>query len=115
MRVAGRLVAALGQAILYAAVNDNHRQDFPALDAKQAAEAVSGLGLAINQCRASEQVITVDAEIVEHTRATLETFRDLLRSRAWSSCPCGERHGQAKTDAQVLKAVQRDLLLLPTR
>ncbi len=44
VRVADRLVAALGQAMLYATTNHDPQQPVPAMDLRQAAEAVSGLG-----------------------------------------------------------------------
>ena len=55
VRVAGRLLAALGQAMLYATTNNDPRQPLPAMDLRQAAEAVTGLvlqpGIAIDGCR----------------------------------------------------------------
>jgi hypothetical protein len=113
LRVAGRLLAALGQAMLYAATNHDQQQPIPQLDLRQAAEAVTGLGLAIHDSPPGEQLVTVSAEIVAWTRATLEVFRDQLRAGAWSSCPCGEQHAQPDTDTAVLTAVGRDLLYLP--
>ena len=50
VRVAGRLLAALGQAMLYATTNNDPRQPLPAMDLRQAAEAVTGLGLAVHEC-----------------------------------------------------------------
>ena len=46
VRVAGRLLAALGQAMLYATTNEDPRQLLPAMDLRQAAEAV---------CRGTDQ------------------------------------------------------------
>lgn len=111
--VAGRLVAALGQVMIYSTANQDQAQDFPVLDATRAAEAISGLGLAISESAAGTDQVTVGVDVVEWTRATLETLRDQLRSRTWTFCPCGERHGQAQVDQGVLRAVEADLLLLP--
>ena len=113
VRVAGRLLAALGQAMLYATTNNDPRQPLPAMDLRQAAEAVTGLGLAVHECPPGEQLVTVSADIVAWTRATLEVFRDQLRAGNWTSCPCGEQHGQDAVDAGVLDAVSKDLLYLP--
>jgi hypothetical protein len=114
VRVAGRLVAALGQAILYATTNGDHQQPVPAMDLRQAAEAVSGLGLAIDEAPPEGQIVTVGADVVAWTRATLQAFRDQLHAGAWSSCPCEQQHGQHDTDAAVLATVSNDLLFLPT-
>jgi len=113
-RVAGRLVAALGQAMLYATTNGDHQQPVPVMDLRQAAEAVSGLGLAIHEAPPDGQLVTVGADVVAWTRSTLRVFRDQLRAGAWSSCLCGEQHGQHDTDAAVLATVSKDLLFLPT-
>ncbi len=85
----------------------------PAMDLRQAAEAVSGLGLAIHEAPPDGQIVTVGADVVAWTRTTLRVFRDQLGAGTWSSCPCGEQHGQHDTDAAVLAAVNNDLLLLP--
>ncbi len=114
VRVIGRLVAALGQAMLYACVNDDHAQPVPQLDARRAAEAISGLGLAIHGVSSGDDLVVVSAQVVAWTRSTLEVFRDQLRAGAWSSCPCGELHGQVDADVAVLRAVNHDLLFLPT-
>src|SRR6266702_5432364 len=114
VRVAGRLLAALGQAMLYATTNKDPQQPLPAMDLRQAAEAVTGLGLAVHECPPGDQLVTVSADIVAWTRATLEVFRDQLRAGTWTSCPCGEQHGQDTIDAGVLDAVSKDLLYLPT-
>jgi hypothetical protein len=113
VRVAGRLLAALGQAMLYATTNKDPQQPLPAMDLRQAAEAVTGLGLAVHECPPGDQLVTVGADIVAWTRATLEVFRDQLRAGTWTSCPCGEHHGQDAIDAGVLDAVSKDLLYLP--
>ncbi|MEV6930887.1 hypothetical protein AB0M46_41235 [Dactylosporangium sp. NPDC051485] len=47
VRVAARLLAALGQAVIYAAINGDQQRPQPVLDLRRAGEAVSGLGLAI--------------------------------------------------------------------
>ncbi len=113
VRVAGRLLAALGQAMLYATTNNDPQQPLPAMDLRQAAEAVTGLGLAVHECAPGDQLVTVSADIVAWTRATLEVFRDQLRAGKWTSCPCGEQHGQDAIDTRVLDAVSKDLLYLP--
>jgi hypothetical protein len=69
--------------------------------------------MAINGCPPGEQLVEVGADVVAWSRATLDVFRDQLRTGAWTSCPCGEQHGQADTDRDVLAAVAKDLLFLP--
>jgi hypothetical protein len=112
VRVAARLLAALGQALIYAAINNDQDQQSPAIDLRHAGEAVSGLGLAIRDAAPGDQFVSVGADIVAWTRATLEAFRDQLQAGAWTFCPCGEHHGQDATDADVLAAVRTDLLHL---
>jgi len=114
VRVAGRLLAALGQALIYATANGDAQQPVPVMDLRQAAEAVSGLGLAIRDAPPGDQLVTVGADVVAWTLATLEVLRDQLATGAWSFCPCGENHGQDATDAQVLAVVRNDLLHLPS-
>jgi hypothetical protein len=99
--------------MLYAAVNDDDTHPEPRLDTRQAAEAVSGLGLALHRHAPGDDLVAVDARVVMWTRTTLEVLRDQLRTGAWSSCPCGELHGQIDTDVAVLRAVRNDLMLLP--
>lgn len=111
--VAGRLLAALGRATLYAAVNHNAARQVPAMDLQQAAEAVTGLGLAVAECPPGQSLVAVPADIVMGTRSTLHSLRDHLRAGDWTFCPCGEQHGQDKTDSAVLDGVVADLRLLP--
>ena len=114
VRVAARLLAALGQAILFATVNQDAARPQPRLDARIAGEAVTGLSMAIHDRPDETDLVVVSAQIMAWTRATLEAFRDQLRAGTWSSCPCGEDHGQSDTDAALLRAVRADLLFLPT-
>jgi hypothetical protein len=111
--VAGRLIAALGQATLYAATNRNAARKVPAMDLQQAAEAITGLGLAIAECPPGQNLVPVPAEIVMSSRTTLHSLRDHLRAGDWTFCPCGDSHGQDETDDAVLNAAEADLRLLP--
>ncbi|RSM67436.1 hypothetical protein DMB66_15895 [Actinoplanes sp. ATCC 53533] len=113
VRVAARLLAALGQAILFATVNQDATEPVPRLDVRIAAEAVTGLSMAVHDRPSEADLVVVSAQVVTWTRITLEAFREQVSAGAWSSCPCGEDHGQADTDAAVLRAVSADLLFLP--
>ncbi|MEH1129904.1 hypothetical protein [Micromonospora sp. CPCC 206061] len=99
--------------MLYASVNGDGAAEVPQLDGRHAAEAISGLGLALHARPPGDDLVVVDAKVVAWTRATLEAFCEQLRAGVWSSCPCGELHGQVETDLAVLRAVRSDLLLLP--
>ncbi len=44
----------------------------------------------------------------------MEVLWDQLRCGQWSSCPCGELHGQTDTDVAVLRAVSNDLQFMPS-
>ncbi|GIF01100.1 hypothetical protein [Paractinoplanes rishiriensis] len=112
VRVAGRLLAALGQALIYAAVNGDQQQPEPLIDLRDAGEAVSGLGLAIRTAADPAGYVTVGADVAACPRSTLQVFRDQLRAGTWTFCPCGEDHGQTATDAGVLAALSTDLLFL---
>jgi hypothetical protein len=59
--VVARLLAALGQATLYASVNGDQMLAVPQLDARQAAEAISGLSLAIYDRRPGDELVAVSS------------------------------------------------------
>lgn len=112
VRVAARLLSALGQALIYAAINGDQQQPEPALDLRRAGEAVSGLGLAIRDTPFGIPFVTVGADVTSWTRASLEVLHEQLQSGTWTFCPCDEQHGQDTTAAAVLAAVRTDLLHL---
>lgn len=114
LKAVGRLVAALGQALLYLTINDAADDPTSRFNPKEASEAVSGLGLALTTRSDINSTVTVGGDILAWTRDALAAFGDNLQQRRWSSCPCGEDHNQDKTDAAVLRAVREDLLPLPT-
>ncbi|BCY11026.1 hypothetical protein [Actinoplanes sp. L3-i22] len=114
LRVAGRIQAALAQVILFAEINSDQQKPQPALDLAQAGEAISGLGLAVMNMAPGTEYVTIGADIAALARDTLQVLRDQVRTGVWTSCPCGEDHGQAEADAQVLSAVSADLLFLPS-
>lgn len=113
IRAAARLLAGLGQAILFATINDDLRASAPRLDPEAAAHAVTGLSMAIYDRTSDTEPVAVNGQVVAWTRTTLQTLRDQLRAAAWTSCSCGDREGHAEVDAGVLHAVTADLLLLP--
>jgi hypothetical protein len=112
VRVAGRLQAALSQALIYAAVNGDQRRPRPVLDLRDAGEAMYGLGVAIRDAPDGSDLVTIGADVAAGTRQTLEVFQRQLRTGAWSFCPCGDDHGQDETDSGVLDVITRDLLYL---
>ena len=112
LRVAGRLQAALGQALVYAAHNDDQQRPVPVLNLQHAGEAVSGLGIAVRDAPPGTEYVTIGADVAAWTREILEAFRVQLRTGAWTFCPCGESHGQHETDAAVLAMLDTDLLCL---
>ncbi|MGC9668512.1 hypothetical protein ACNTMW_18395 [Planosporangium sp. 12N6] len=113
VRVAARLLAGLGQAVIYAAINGDQQRPQPVLDLRRASEAVSGLRLAIRDSPPGTSFVIVGADVAAWSHETLEVLRDQLQDGAWTFCPCGEQHGQDNTDAGVLAAVNADLLHLP--
>jgi hypothetical protein len=103
-----RLVAGLGQALLYFAVNEASVDQPGGFSVKDASEAVTGLGLALADCSPGAVTVHVDGNVVVWAREALQIFTDNLEQHRWSCCPCGEGHGQDKTDAAVLRAVRLD-------
>ena len=103
-----RLVAGLGQALLYFSVNEASVDAPGGFSVKDASEAVTGLGLALAACSPGAVSVHVDGNIVVWAREAFQVFSDNLEQHRWSSCPCGEEHGQDKTDAAVLRAVRQD-------
>jgi hypothetical protein len=113
LKTVGRLIAALGQALLYFTVNTATDDLTCRFNPKEAAEAVTGLGLALTSHPNDGSTVTVGGNILAWTRDALIVFRNNLQQQRWSSCPCGEDCGQHETDAAVLRALGEDLQLLP--
>jgi hypothetical protein len=113
LRSVGRLIAALGQAQLYATVNNAATDPASQFNPKEASEAVTGLGLAVTEHPGDGTTVTVAGNVLAWTRDALTAFRDNLHQQRWSSCPCGEDCGQRQRDAAVLRALRDDLDLVP--
>jgi hypothetical protein len=109
----GRLVAALGQAMLFFAVNNGADDPTCGFNPKEASEAITGLGMALTSPPDRDSVVTVGGNTLIWARDALIAFRDNLQHHRWSSCPCGKQHGQNHTDSAVLDALREDLLLIP--
>lgn len=118
--LAGRLVAALGQALLYYTTNDAAAECSCRFNPIEAAQAVTGLGVLLAQHDSDgtqdriRPVVLVSGEVLAYTREALTVFVEQLARRRWTLCPCGEDCGSASTDAKLLEAVTGDLDLLPT-
>lgn len=108
----GRLIAALGQALLFADVNDAATDPTSRFNQKEASQAVTGLGMALTSPPNDDATVTVTGNTLAWTTDALTVFRDYLQHQRWSSCRCGEACGSDKTDAAVLRALRADLLLL---
>jgi hypothetical protein len=109
----GRLIGALGQALLFADVNNAATDLTNKFNQKEASQAVTGLGIALTTPPNDDATITVEGNILAWTKDALTVFRDNLHQQRWTSCPCGEDCGSHKTDTAVLRALHADLLLLP--
>ncbi|MFL6119346.1 hypothetical protein [Actinophytocola sp.] len=107
----GRLIAALGQALLFAHVNNAATDPACRFNLKEAGQAVTGLGVALTAA-ANNDTVTVGGNILAWTKDALIVFRDNLQHQHWTSCPCGEDCGSHKNDKAVLRALLADLLLL---
>ncbi|MGW3473413.1 hypothetical protein ACWDKQ_34295 [Saccharopolyspora sp. NPDC000995] len=109
----GRLIAALGQALLFATLNSAAPDPTDTFNQQEASRAVTGLGVALTSPVNDDSTITIAGNILAWTKDALTVFRDNLRHQHWTSCPCGEDCGSHETDAAVLRALTADLLLLP--
>jgi hypothetical protein len=109
---AGRLIAALGQALLFADVNNAATDPACRFNQKEASQAVTELGLALTSPVNDDATVTVAGKVLALTKDALTVFRDNLQHQHWTSCPCGEDCGSAERDAAVLDALRADLLLL---
>lgn len=109
----GRLIAALGQALFFATVNNAAADPTNRFNPKEASEAVTGLGIALTSFPGGDAPVTVSGNVLAWTKDALTVFGDNLQHHRWSSCPCGEDCGQQECDAAVLHALRADLLLLP--
>lgn len=113
LKAVGRLIAALGQALPYYTVNNAAAGLTCRFNPKEASEAVTGLGLTLTSHPNDGSTVTVGGNILAWTRDALTVFRDNLQQQRWCSCPCGQDCGQHETDAAVLRALGKDLQLLP--
>jgi hypothetical protein len=119
---AGRLIAALGQALLCFTVNGGGSArcahfvttptGFSAIDASQ---AVSCLGLALAAADPQTTTVRVSGDVVLWAREALTAFTGNLEQRRWSSCPCAGLSEQEPIDNALLYAVRKDLRLLANR
>jgi hypothetical protein len=113
LKSVGRLIAALSQALLFHTVNNVATDLTCRFNPKEAAEALTGLGMALSAHPGDDCPITVPGNVLAWTKDALIAFADNLDQQRWSSCPCGQDCGQRVTDASVLRAVRDDLQLLP--
>ena len=113
LKAVGRLIAALGQGLLFYTINNAAGDLTCRFNPKEAAEALTGLGMALTAHPGDGSTVTVPRNVLVWTKDTLIVFRDNLAQQWWSSCPCGQDCGQHVTDAAVLRAVRDDLQLLP--
>lgn len=110
----GRLIAALGQALLFASVNNAATDPTDEFNQVEAGRAITGLGIALTSPRADDNTLTIGGNVLAWTKDALTVFRDNLQHQRWSSCPCNEDHCSShETDPAVLHALKADLLLLP--
>jgi hypothetical protein len=104
--VAGQLVAALGQVAKFAAANDEARI------ADHAADLVSELGFALREVpdyAVSE--IRAAAGMFAEAGVLLEDAAGRVEAKVWSSCTCGQVHGQDKADRAIVPAFRADARL----
>lgn len=108
----GRLIAALGQALLFADVNGAATDPACEFNQKEACQAVTELGIALTTPPNDDATVMITGKALALATDALTAFHDNLQHQHWTSCPCGEDCGSHETDAKVLRALRADLLLL---
>jgi hypothetical protein len=101
-RVLGRPMMALAQAAKFANSNDAG----PVVS--HATDLLTELGEAIGTRQDDGDHAPVPVGVLTEAADLLRLAADRLSDRAWSSCPCGEEHGQKDMDPQVAKALRAD-------
>ncbi|MEZ0092517.1 hypothetical protein [Streptacidiphilus sp. EB129] len=101
--VPGRPLMALAQAAKYASSNGDTRSVQHALD------LISELGMAVNADRDSD-CMQVPVGLLDEAAEITDRAAQRIEADGWSSCPCGEDHGQRDLDAKVAAAFREDAL-----
>jgi hypothetical protein len=112
LHAVGRLIAALGQALMFADLNDAATDPACRFNQKEASQAVTELGLTLTGPPNDDATLTVRGKVLALAEDALTVFCDNLQHQRWTSCRCGEDCGSRTRDAAVLHALRADLLLL---
>ncbi|MGW6262492.1 hypothetical protein [Streptomyces sp. NPDC055085] len=104
--VTGRPLMALAQAAKYAASNGDLRT------AQHAIDLICEIGAAIAE--PDSALAPVPAAVLDESAQILDHVADRIGKDGWSVCPCGEEHGQARTDAAIPAVLRDDADLVRT-
>ncbi|WP_406300976.1 hypothetical protein OG948_59860 (plasmid) [Embleya sp. NBC_00888] len=102
-----RPLMALTQALKYASTNGDSRT------VQHAADLAFELGVAVGADPDRDRV-DIPVGVLDEAADILDHVADRIESHGWSLCPCGDKHGQARIDAQVLDALRGDADLVRT-
>lgn len=108
-----QLVAALGQATVFAAENRRHAdaKECP-LVLRLSGEVQTFLGGALKE-RHDQAVASVPGRIITDARTALDIFAARLEDRTWIGCHCGHEDLDHVDEQLVLRKVLADRALLP--
>lgn len=100
--VCGRLVEALAQAVKFAVANHDERI------ADHAVDLVSELGAALRQVADGADAVTAASGVFTEAASLLDEVAARLDGQGWSTCPCGQHHGQEQQSAAVVPHLRAD-------
>jgi hypothetical protein len=100
--VCGRMIEALGQVAKFATANQDKRI------ADHAADLVTELGAALREMPEGDDAVTAATGVFAEAGTLLDDVAARMDSRFWSTCPCGQQHGQSEQDAAVVPHLRAD-------
>lgn len=109
---AARIVAALGQAACWAAVNTERDPWHAKRMAETAGTMVTRWALAIGQAHGSDPVALIGADTAVGTRHVLATMAEKLSTGTWNA-PSSNGDDQQQANLRLRDAITQDLALLP--
>jgi hypothetical protein len=98
---AGQLINALSQAAKMAVTNGDKETAVHAVD------LLSEFGVGISSASPAARV-SVHRGVLSETAQILDRVAEAFESRGWSTCPCGEDHGQQNLDQGLPLAFRTD-------
>jgi len=98
----GHVLMALSQAAKYAIANGDTRT------ADHAVDLSTEVGMPMTAMSKSDFEVALPVGVLDETQTLLNKVAQHLEDEEWSSCPCGQVHGQRDLDAKVAPALRAD-------